>query len=502
MEMTNERMDNEDIIAKLKSPDSVQVNFNMDEDYQRCILALLLSDRQFLMESIDLIKPTYFSNGSHRTICDIVLAYYEEHKKVPNKILIKQGILDRIKDPVKALLCSGELNSIYDFYVPGLDAREALQNRVLRFAKSQAMRVAFHKTFDLLSKDFESQETWDKVYEVYKEAITVDKKWDLGLDYFNTLEERYSRMMEEVNNAERFTSAFTTIDNSLTGGGMRRGEIYGWIALSGVGKSLALVSAAVQNLAQGKKVLYISCEMSRDEIAERFDAQLANEAIWQLYDRKDAVISSIREHVKDMEDTRQLIIKDFPAGSADVNALRAYHSQLKMTGYVPDIVIIDYVGEMKDHPGMKTYESRFRIVRDLKGWAREELFLCLTAMQPNRSARELQEDVSKYIDDDNLADAFGQTRPLDGLWSINQGLKEKKAGVARGFVVKSRRGKSRIEFLMTCDERTLRMSEISKDTYIGKMSLITDVDVKQTGKFFKKKKKDENHEEDSGIDEE
>jgi len=291
-------------------------------------------------------------------------------------------------------------------------------------------------------------------------------------------------MQDEMDSADRFTSAFTTIDNSLTGGGMRRGEIYSWMSLSGVGKSLSLVSAAVQNLAQGKKVLYISCEMSRDEIAERFDAQLANEAIWQLYDRKDTVISAIREHIKDMEDPRQLIIKDFPAGSADVNALRAYHSQLKMTGYTPDIVIIDYVGEMKDNPGMKTYESRFRIVRDLKGWAREELFLCLTAMQPNRSARELQDDATKYIDDDNLADAFGQTRPLDGLWSINQGLKEKKANVARGFIVKSRRGKSRIEFLICYDDRTLRMFEISKDAYKNKMSLVTQVDVDKVGEYF------------------
>jgi replicative DNA helicase len=476
-------MNNDEVIAKL-TDNAKLAQFNLDDDYQRCILSLLIADRQFLMENVDLIQPTYFKNDTHKLICRIVFDYYDEYKNIPNNIIIKQAIRDKLKDEVKVLLNNVELALLYDHYIPGLDAREALQNRVLKFAKTQALRVAFRKSFDLLTKDFESDETWVQIQEIYREAILVDRKHDLGLNYFEDIDERYERMMQEVVNAERFTSGFDTIDNSLTGGGMRRGEIYAWMGLSGTGKSLALVTAAIKNLVLGKKVLYISCEMSRDEIAERFDAQFANEAIWQIYDRKDTVIAAIKEHVVDMEDKRQLVITDFPAGSADVNQFRSHIARLKMDGFTPDIVIVDYIGEMKDVPGLKTYESRFRIVRDLKGFAREEGFLCLTAMQPNRSARELQEDPTKYIDDDNLADAFGQTRPLDGLWSINQGLKEKKASVARGFIVKSRRGKSRIEFLICYDERTLRMFEISKEMYRNRMSLVTQADADKTGEHF------------------
>lgn len=844
-------MNNEEIIAKLTETTKL-AQFNLDDDYQKCILGLIVADRQFLMENVDLIQPTYFKNDSHKLICRLVFDYYEEYKKIPNKIILKQAIRDRIKDEVKILITNAELSSLYDYYIPGLDARESLQNRVLKFAKTQALRVAFRKSFDLLTKDFESDETWVEINEIYREAILVDRKHDLGLNYFETLEDRYERMTTEVINAERFTSGFETIDNSLTGGGMRRGEIYSWMGMcfakntlilmydgtnkkvqdvkigdlvmgddstprkvmklskgidelykvqpvkgdsyvvngnhiltlknshktklkrsdrkgkrysiqlskhyskvegsniynisvndwfnqsnhfkksmkgyrvgvdfshkevkinpyylgvwlgdgtrncpsitnidaevideikkeaerrnlkvreynlsysifseknskkppgkslsdnslfedlkyynlihsyrnknstgskhipfdyktndrnvrlellaglmdsdgsesnsgydfinknktlandvlflarslgfaaymkecekkcqngfvgkywrinisgdcseipvriprkkcskrkqikdhlvtgvtvepkgvgeyygfevdgnhmfllsdftvvhnSGTGKSLALVTAAVKNLVVDKKVLYISCEMSRDEIAERFDAQFANEAIGMIYERKDVVISAIKEHVAGLEDKRQLVITDFPSGSADVNQFRSHIAQLKMSGFIPDVVIVDYIGEMKDAPGVQTYESRFRIVRDLKGFAKEEGFLCLTAMQPNRSARELQEDATKYIDDSNLADAFGQTRPLNGLWSINQGLKEKKANVARGFIVKSRRGKSRIEFLICYDERTLRMSEITKDVYRNRMSLVTQADVDKTGEHF------------------
>jgi KaiC/GvpD/RAD55 family RecA-like ATPase len=423
---------------------------------------------------------------------------------MPSQIIISQGIRDAVREDITVLGCTSELSSLYEYYIPGIEGREALENKILKFAKTQALRVAFRKSFNLLKQDIESDETWAKIYEVYRDAVTVEHQRDNGLDYFNTLDERYAQMAEEMEQAERFTTGFEILDNALTGGGASRGEIYAWMGLPGSGKSLALVTCAVKNLMQGKKVLYITCEMSKEKVAERFDAQLANENINQLYERKDSVISNIREHVEDLEDKRQLVIQQYAAGAADVNSFRAYHAKLKMMGFTPDLVVVDYIGEMKDIPGIPTWESRFRIVRDLRGFATEEDFLCMTAMQPNRSARELQSDLSKFIDDDNLADAFGQTRPLDGLYSINQSVEEKKGGVARGFVVKSRSGKSRFDFFIGYDEKTLRMYEISRDIYKAKMSLVTMKDSDRTEQMFdddgkfkgKKKKKDEDKDKD------
>ena len=223
-------MNNDEVIAKLTDKDKL-AQFNLDEDYQRCILSLLIGDSQFLMENVDLIQPTYFKNDAHKLICKIVFDHYEEYKKIPNKIVIKQAIRDKLKDEVKILVNNTELASLYDYYIPGLDTRDALQNRVLKFAKTQALRVAFRKSFDLLQRNFESDETWTEIEEIYREAILVDRKHDPGLNYFEDVEERYERMMTEVANLERFTSGFETIDNSLTGGGMRRGEIYGWMGL-------------------------------------------------------------------------------------------------------------------------------------------------------------------------------------------------------------------------------------------------------------------------------
>jgi hypothetical protein len=161
-----------------------------------------------------------------------------------------------------------------------------------------------------------------------------------------------------------------------------------------------------------------------------------------------------------------LVIKQFPAGQASVNTIRAYISQLRFHGFHPDFVIVDYVGEMQDYPGMKTYESREKIVRDLRGMATEEQVFLATAMQPNRGSKEDQKSGKENrIDDSNLADSFGQIRPLDGCISLNQNDVEKELGIGRAYIIKQRDGKSRYQIFLRFDKENLRITEISLDSY-------------------------------------
>jgi replicative DNA helicase len=276
-------------------------------------------------------------------------------------------------------------------------------------------------------------------------------------------------MQKDEETRERFTSGFDRIDDALLGGGCHRGEIYSWIGMSGSGKSLALVGAALQNVVRlGKKVLYVSLEMGEDAIAERFDAQLSGVDINKLQEGKERVKAAFEDKLRDKEDKRLLIIKQFPAGSMTVATLRAYMQQLQLLGFIPDLVVIDYIGEMKDYPGIPTYESRYRMVRDLRGLATEENICIFTAMQPNKDAREAQKKDGLgdgVIDDTNLADSYGQIRPLDGCWSINQMQSEKEAGIARIFVIKHRHGKSRFTFWAQFDKETLQIKQIAEDVY-------------------------------------
>lgn len=456
----------------LTNPDTPKVEkYNWEDNFQRTVVGLLLNDTWFLNQCRGLIDPAYFVDERHAMLCTILFGHVDQYKTVPTKTLVIHELNTKLssrEDRVRAEYIL-ECELIYKKFVPGIDTREYLLKQIVNFAKLMSLKAAFDKCISMVKKDRESEATWNGIRDELQKALLVERNFEQGLDYFGSFEERYARMQKEEESREIFTSGFSAIDDALLGGGCHRGEIYSWIGLSGSGKSLALVGASLGNVRTlGKKVLYISLEMGEDAIAERFDAQMANVDINQLQLMRDSVKAAFEDFSKDNEDKRRLIIKQFPAGTMSVASLRAYMQQLQMMGFRPDLLVIDYIGEMQDYPGIPTYESRYRIVRDLRGLATEENICVFTAMQPNKDAREAQKKDGigdGVIDDTNLADSFGQIRPLDGCWSINQMQSEKEAGIARIFVIKHRHGKSRFTVHAQYDMKTLQIRQISIDQY-------------------------------------
>jgi len=220
------------------------------------------------------------------------------------------------------------------------------------------------------------------------------------------------------------------------------------------------VGAAAANLIRGlgKKVCYITLEMSEQKIAKRFDALLSEEPFRSLVDHKKRVMDDIRSHVRHYDDKRRLVIKHYPGGTADINTFRAYLSQLNLYGFKPDLLVIDYVGELRDIPGVKTYESRQMLVRDMRTLAQEENICILTAIQANRGGKEKQEYAGS-IDEGEIADSFGQLRPLDLAWSINKEDGGSNCGWI--FVMKCRDGLSKGQIYFKMNPETLKMDEIT-----------------------------------------
>lgn len=461
-------------LETLTDPDVVKSKFAWDDTFQRKLLGMLLTDKFMLIQSLNKIKSNYFSNESHVLICKILLEYFEKHKNIPDKWILQQELTDTLKERERSVLLyhQAELNSIYEYYVPGAETREYLLDKITYFAKVQAIKVAFHGCLEKMNEAPEDDKTWAFVYEEMRQAMTVDRTYEPGLEYFLNIEEMYERMKDQFKGKNRYTSGFESIDNALTGGGLFNGEIGAWIALAGTGKSLCLTKAAVCNVLLGHKVLFLTMEMDELGVAQRFTAQFSKVDINALIQCKPEVLRTIEEFGKDKEDKNQLIIKQFPGGTIDVNGIRAFCSGLEIRGWKPNLIIVDYVGEMKFDPNLQKYESAYRILRDLRAFGVEKGHCTLTCMQPNASATKLE--LHQYIDESNIGASFDQYKPLDAFWSLNQQVIEKDAEVGRGFIVKHRNGRSRYGFKLGFDYSmgTLDIFEISKERYGERMSAV------------------------------
>lgn len=800
--------------------------YGWDEEFQRHIIALLVSDRQFLLQSLDLVKPSYFANKAHQKVCHIVFDFFKKYRILPRKEFIVQEVKDQLRGNKGLPYFLSEVVVLYDYFKPGLDQREYLQDKITYFAKIEAVKKAFNDSLKEIAKAPESEDTWETIYDKMRTAMTTHQKFDVGIDYFKSIKDRYVLKEEQEESQDRFVTGIEGIDKEISGGGYIRGEIISFVAGSGVGKcfakntpvlmfdgtikmvedirvgdlvmgddstarlvlklhsgydemydiipvkgekytvnsrhtlvlkstsksvpikdrcirprywnsqhhkgdgvfeievsdylsqsqrfqnilkgirtgidfpsqdvlinpyilgvwlgdgtsrttdftvsdpailkeiareaeqrklilnpkedrgkaktysittgrkgsrqnslrnslkyydllqnkhiphvykindrntrlqilaglidtdgsksnncfdfvnknkclakdvlfiarslgfaayikpckkasqngtvgdywrvtisgdldevpvrvaykrcasrqqikdplvtgikvvpvgrgqyfgfetdgnhrfllsdftvvhnSVMLACFTATNLLRGKKGVYISLELAEQKIADRFDAILTGFPIQCLCSHKTEIEEALM-NLNGVEYNEvglgSLIIKQFPAGMASVNTVRAYLSQLRFRGFNPDFVVVDYVGEMQPVPGIKTHESREKIVRDLRGMATEENIFLATAMQPNRdSKKDGQKNERGKIDEEHLADSFGQIRPLDGCFSLNQNDNEKTLGIGRLYVIKQRDGKSRYQLYLSFNQQNLKITEIHNTTYREKLN--------------------------------
>jgi replicative DNA helicase len=454
----------------LADPDAEgEIKYSWDEEFQRHVISLLISDRQFVLQSLDLVKPNYFTNKAHQKACSVVFKFFKEHRILPAKTFLIQEIKDQLKGNKSLDYYLAEVNVLYDYFQPGLDAREYLQNKIIYFAKIQAIKSAFKESLQKIDKAPEHEDTWGEVYDIMRKSMETNENFDLGLDYFNTIVDRYNQMDEDVESKAKFVTGLEGIDKEISVGGYIKGEMISFVGGSGVGKSVMLCCLTATNVLRGKKGVYITLELAAEKVADRMDAILTGFPIQALSSHRDDIFAKLTdlEGVEyEDEGMGSLVIKQFPAKTASVNTIRSYISQLRFHGFDPHFVIVDYVGEMKDMPGMKTYESREKLVSELRGMATEENIFLATAMQPNRGSRETQKDERGRIEEEHLADSFGQIRPLDGCFSLNQNDVEKLLGLGRCYVIKQRDGKSRFMIRLRFDLENLKITEISQDKYL------------------------------------
>ena len=61
------------VYDSFEDPDvGTQPQYKWDDELQREILAMMLKDRHFLIQSIDLVQPYYFTNEVHQLIAKIL----------------------------------------------------------------------------------------------------------------------------------------------------------------------------------------------------------------------------------------------------------------------------------------------------------------------------------------------------------------------------------------------------------------------------------------------
>jgi len=424
--------------------------YEFNENIQRGILYLLKSDKDFYLQIVNLVKPEYFEFPSHSKIFSAVRDHYEKYKKLPNDDFIEQQLRSSKNERESIHDYTDELEYINRLDTSAIDGEDYYLDLIESFAKREAMKDAIKQSLVLIKEDrMEETET------LVRNALTVSREVDVGQKYFADINDRWDRT-HNADAVDKYKTILPSLNQSLEGG-LGNKELAMVIAPPGVGKSLWLVNQAVHSMVEGRKVLYVSLEMSEDKIAQRFDSVLSLISQGQL--KAPAAQLKVAERLSIFQTNfpgSKLVIKEFPTGTANVNSLRALLVQLRnYDDFVPDVIIVDYLELLRPvRENQHEYQAQQRIAEELRGLAMETKVLLWTATQTNRQGRAV-----KIITDAELGDSYGKIRTCDFAVSLNQSEQEFDEGHMRAYVVKSRNGRPRFTVPMTIDYHVLKMSE-------------------------------------------
>ena len=184
------------------------------------------------------------------------------------------------------------------------------------------------------------------------------------------------------------------------------------------GKTLFLCHLAASYLAQGKTVLYITLEMSEEEIARRIDTNLLNVSFEDLEALSKDLYMKKFQKLKNKTDGK-LIIKEYPSTTASIDHFRALVNEISLKqNFKPDVILIDYLNlcassRLKASAASDTYTYIKAVAEEVRGLAKQLGIPFWSATQLNRVGFG-----SSDPDMTNVSESFGLPATVDLLFVL------------------------------------------------------------------------------------
>ena len=351
-------------------------------ELQTHILNQLINNEDFCRRVIPYIKKDYFE-GTHKIVFDMITKFVAKHNKLPTSQVLALELEKQSAHPDTLTQASTLINEIAQKSDVDTDY---LINESEKWCRDRAVYNAIMESIQIIDgKD--KDRTEGAIPEILSEALGVSYDQDIGHDYIDNSDDRFSFYNRKENRIPFDLDYF----NKITKGGLPNKTLNIALAGTGVGKSLFMCHCAASVLEQGKNVLYITMEMAEERIAERIDANLMDLPIQQLESLpKNVFNEKIGKIAKGT--IGKLIVKEYPTGAAHTGHFRALLNELKMKkNFRPDIIYVDYLNicassRMRGLGGsINSYSYIKAIAEELRGLAVEFDVPIVSATQTTRS---------------------------------------------------------------------------------------------------------------------
>jgi len=389
---------------------------------EQTILKNLIRNEDYTRKVLPFLKADYFSDLGERLLFEEVSSFVLKYNTQPTfdalsiEIDNLRGTTDdtikSIQDNLK-VLASDETPTQSDWL---LDSTE-------KFCQEKAIYNAITDALEIMNG--KGKLSKGAIPTLLSDALAVTFDPNVGHDYLEQAQERYD-YYHRVEERLPFDLEFF---NKITKGGVPKKTLN--IVMGGVGggKSLTLCHFSSHYLNIGKNVLYISMELSQEEVSKRIDANLLNVTFDDLMTMPHELYMKKVDGLRNKTNGK-LIIKEYPTATASTVHFRALLNELNLKkGFKPDVIMIDYLNicssaRIKPGNGVNSYTYVKAIAEELRGLAVEFEVPIWSATQLTRSGYSSSdpgmEDTSESFGLPATADFFFALVATEQLQQLNQ----------------------------------------------------------------------------------
>lgn len=350
---------------------------------EKLILSNLAYNEAYVRKVIPFLKDEYFHEQSDKIIYSLIDKYFKQYNSIPHKdalmidlegLALEESLFDQTNEKIK------ELETLFTVSENKI---EWLVDNTEKFCKDKAIYNAIMESIKIIDG---KNKKYDKgaIPKLLEDALGVSFDTQIGHDYLHDWEERY----EYYHRIEEKIPFDLHMFNEITKGGFSKKTLNVFIAGTGVGKTFTMCHMAGANLCDNRNVLYITMEISEEEIARRIDANLMGVHIDDLAVMTKDTYQKRIERIK-TKAKGKLVIKEYAIGSAGVHHFSHLINELKMKlNFIPDIIYVDYLNlcvstRIKDRGA--SYDYVKAIAEELRGLGQIFNVPVVTATQFNRT---------------------------------------------------------------------------------------------------------------------
>jgi hypothetical protein len=438
----------------LEEPSEISLPF--DTNKQIAILGHLVKNDQFFSQCYTRIDPAWFQDPYATKIYAAKVKWFtefnrsptiEELRNVPQFLIEDQRSRNRINDMINSL------NAFRDMY-----KLDALRPELTAWMHSQYFEVGLRKSYQYYKKKETSQ-----AYAAVDEMVNNIKTTRFEEDN----EERFTNYMQEIEeNRIEYSNALTTgltlFDHLLTPkaqkGSLLPGDMSIIMAPVNVGKTTAMITTVVHNVAAGKSVLFLTHEGRPEDIKEKIRCSFLGVTPLELLDLYKTPEGRARlDYVaKWMNQFLTYYPYNKPGLTVEEVATvirRKQEERVAKRGKGYDLLVDDYPAKLTTQQAARGMQKRERdeiVYNYFEQIGLQYKMHVLCAIQTNREGSKVNKGQreDRLLTMEDVQESWGPMTCATNVWTINRSPHDKVFNRLTYYIDKSR--SSETGFAVVC----------------------------------------------------